>query len=374
MRSNDSSRSSLMPNPPPVSSSTNPCSADRTARAAWIASSPVELVAAEHRDEHLDGLRRRGERLGVVAIRRPLRRQVRTGVAPRVVALRRGDGAQRVAAGASRRGLAHRRGQLAPAADREPAAQVVEPVDVRVERRRADARVRREPGERDGLEALAVRERRGRVDQRLGAQPRARHQAFAIARSIATSGCSTPGRGPAPAAQAPTPAARLRRLRGRAPCRPSPSPRAASAAASSTCTATPPIVVNVSPREQRAVAGVEERDVARRVARGRDDLEAADALDPGRGSGPGATRSSASCPRLLCLAGCGCARRAPRAGTRRPRRAPRAARPPRPMWSPWPCVSTIRRIGTSPAAAMMSLPAPFSVVSTSVKPSSSRTR
>ena len=96
-----SSRSRSKPKPLPTSRETKPCRAERTMRAAWVAASLVERVAAQHGETTSSGGGGRGTRLGPFEVGRVLG----GGVGPRgargVVAI--GGSAtrrERVAAGA----------------------------------------------------------------------------------------------------------------------------------------------------------------------------------------------------------------------------------------------------------------------------------
>ena len=374
MRSNDSSRSSLMPKPPPVSSAAKPCSASARRAPRGSRRRPPGR-SREHRQQHVQRVaaaawprdrpcparaERRGRCRGAARVARDTPRR------PRAARRRRPARRRRAARGSSRapRTASRRRRSSSPSTCAYSDGG-------------ATPSVRGQPRERDGLEALAVRERGRGVDDGLGARvprapsglrDRAIHRASRLPRR--------PGRGRPPAAPARAPAA-LAPTRVVRPRPTSPSRRAGSAGASSTSRRRP-IVVNVSPRDHRAVARVEERDVAGRVARGRDDLEAADAVARDAGGAAGLRTARPAARRLALDHGLAGEDAGVELGDQvpRPRRRARSrSASSEPTWSPWPCVSAIRRIGAPAGGGDDSRrAAPPSVVSTSVKPSSSRTR
>ena len=101
---------------------------------------------------------------------RALQRRVGAGVLARIGAIDVRHSRERIAAGAPRDRRLQRGAQLAGAADGEPATDVGQPLHVGVQRRRAYAKALREARERDGLEALGVRQLRRRGDYGLRIQ------------------------------------------------------------------------------------------------------------------------------------------------------------------------------------------------------------
>ena len=262
------------PKPPAASIAANPWTALRSARTAWISVVALEPVSRRarprarrprpRRPRSCSGSPAAGAATVVGVARRDAR--ARRRAAPAATA------PDRVGAGAPGRGAAQRRRQLArrraPRAARE---QAVAAVDVVVERRRAHAERRRDARERDRLEALGVGDRRpprrrpargpGRGAARSGpARDRAVHRRARASRR--------PCRGRARAAPGRARAARAR-TRARSACATSPSPgsgKRRSDLARGRDAAERRVGVGAV---ERAVAGVEERDVPGRVARAR---------------------------------------------------------------------------------------------------------
>ena len=144
----------------------------------------MSYVRVHHDDGRLD--------IGAVSAgERTLERRVATGVLARVFAVRVRNGLERVAPGAPGSGRAERGRQLTRTAGADAPPQVLEPVDVRIQRGRSNSETLREGRERHGLEAVSIGQLGRSRHDRLDVQPGARHQARAalsIACSIASPG------------------------------------------------------------------------------------------------------------------------------------------------------------------------------------------
>ncbi len=203
----------------------------------------------------------------------------------RVVAVGRRERPQRGRSGAPGDRRLQASGELLGPPRRDPPAQILEPFHVRVERRGAYPEARREGRERHGIEALGVGELGRGVGDRLRREPGAGHQADspsdfaerAIAASIAAPGASATG--PWPAARRDGSSARSAARRGQvlgAVRRRAVGEREAPVEVVRHFRS--PVGGEDIARDQRAVAGVQERDVAGSVSRRGDHLEAADPL------------------------------------------------------------------------------------------------
>ena len=120
-------------------------------------------------------------RLALGFLGRALHRGVDAGVGVGELPIGVGHGLQRVPSRPPGRGLRQDHGHLRDAVGADPGAQIVQPVDVLVQRRSADAEPAGEPCQRELVQPFAVGQLCGGSDHRSGIESGAGHQCAARA-------------------------------------------------------------------------------------------------------------------------------------------------------------------------------------------------